>query len=93
MYLTLKVRGRSSSHTSTAVMYEEVGVVTGVKGSQDIQLTANEAYGPLHMNRHAHGQGKLCIEQLYSCMYVLFYIVHQLGLTEYCLTCETMSII
>ena len=59
VYLTLRVRGRSSSHTSTAAMYEEVGVATGVKRSQDIQLTANEAYGPLHMNRHAHGQGKL----------------------------------
>ena len=59
VYLTLRVRGRSSSNTSTAVMYEEVGVVTGVKGLQDIQLTANEAYGPLHMNRHAYGQGKL----------------------------------
>ena len=59
VYLTLRVRGRSSSHTSTAVMYEEVGVATGVKRSQDIQLTANEAYGPLHMNRHVHGQGKL----------------------------------
>ena len=59
VYLTLRMRSRSSSHTSTAVMYEEVGVATRVKGSQDIQLTANEAYGPLHMNRHAHGQGKL----------------------------------
>ena len=27
--------------------YEEVGVVTEVKSSQDIQLTANEAYGPI----------------------------------------------
>ena len=59
VYLTLRMRGRSSSHTSTAVMYEEVGVATGVKRSQDIQLTANEAYGPLHMNRPAHGKMQL----------------------------------
>ena len=59
VYLTLRMRGRSSSHTSTAVMYVEVGVATGVKRSQDILLTANEAYGPLHMNRRTHGQGKL----------------------------------
>ena len=59
VYLTLRVRGRPSGQSPTAVMYEEVGVATRVKGSQDIQLTANEAYGPLHMNRHAHGQGKL----------------------------------
>ena len=57
VYLTLRVRGRSSSHTSTAVMYEEVGVATGVKRSQDIELTANEAYA--NMNRTAHGQVQL----------------------------------
>ena len=28
------------------VTYEEVGVATEVKSSQDIQLTSNEAYGP-----------------------------------------------
>ena len=30
------------------VAYEEVGVATEVKSSQDIQLTSNEAYGPIH---------------------------------------------
>ena len=59
VYLTLRIRGRFSRHTSTAVMHEEVGVATGVKKSQDIQLTANEAYGPLHMNRPAHRQMQL----------------------------------
>ena len=30
------------------VTYEEVGVAREVKSSQDIQLTSNEAYGPIH---------------------------------------------
>ena len=54
VYLTLRVRGWSSGHTSTVVMYEEVGVATRVKRSQDIQLTANDAYAV--MNRSAHGE-------------------------------------
>ena len=57
VYLTLRMRGRSFSHTSTAVMYEEVGVTTGVKRSQDIELTTNKAYAK--MNRTAHGQVQL----------------------------------
>ena len=35
------------SSTHILAPYEEVGVVTEVKSSQDIQLTANEAYGPI----------------------------------------------
>ena len=35
------------SSTHIPAPYEEVGVVTEVKSSQDIQLTANEAYGPI----------------------------------------------
>ena len=30
------------------VTYEEVGVAREVKSSQDIQLTSNEAYGPIN---------------------------------------------
>ena len=30
------------------VTYEVVGVAREVKSSQDIQLTSNEAYGPIH---------------------------------------------
>ena len=35
------------SSTHIPAPYEEVGVVTEVKSSRDIQLTANEAYGPI----------------------------------------------
>ena len=54
VYLIQRVRGRSSGPTSSPpplpppVTYEEVGVAREVKGSQDIQLTSNEAYGPIH---------------------------------------------
>ena len=52
LYLVQRVRGRLSGPTSSPppplpppVTYEEVGVV---KSSQDIQLTSNEAYGPIN---------------------------------------------
>ena len=55
VYLIQRVRGRSSGPTSFSppplplpVTYEEVGVAREVKSSQDIQLTSNEAYGPVH---------------------------------------------
>ena len=54
LYLIQRVRGRLSGPTSSPpplpppVTYEEVGVAREVKGSQDIQLTSNEAYGPIH---------------------------------------------
>ena len=35
------------SSTQPPVTYEEVGVAREVKRSQDIQLTSNEAYGPI----------------------------------------------
>ena len=35
------------SSTHIPAPYEEVGVVTEVKSSGDIHLTANEAYGPI----------------------------------------------
>ena len=39
VYLTLRMRGRSSNHTSTAViLYEGVGVATGVKKSQGLLM-------------------------------------------------------
>ena len=52
LYLILKGRGKlsgsaPSSSTPQAVTYEEVGVAREVKRSQDIQLTSNEAYGPV----------------------------------------------
>ena len=55
LYLIQRVRGRLSGPTSSSsppslpppVTYEEVGVTTEVKRSQDIQLTPNEAYGPI----------------------------------------------
>ena len=51
IYLILKGRGKLSgstpSSTPPAVTYEEVGVAREVKRSQDIQLTSNEAYGPV----------------------------------------------
>ncbi|CAI8056510.1 hypothetical protein GBAR_LOCUS30798 [Geodia barretti] len=55
LYLIQRVRGRSSGPTSSSppplpppVTYEEVGVAREVKSSQDIQLTSNEAYGPIN---------------------------------------------
>ena len=36
------------SSTQPPVTYEEVGVARAVKSSQDIQLTSNEAYGPIN---------------------------------------------
>ena len=52
LYLILRGRGKLSGSTpsssaSQAVTYEEVGVAREVKRSQDIQLTSNEAYGPV----------------------------------------------
>ena len=53
LYLILRGRGKlsgsaPSSSAPPAVTYEEVGVAREVnKGSQDIQLTSNEAYGPV----------------------------------------------
>ena len=52
LYLILRGRGKlsgsaPSSSTPPAVTYEEVGVAREVKRSQDIQLTSNEAYGPV----------------------------------------------
>ena len=35
------------SSTQPPVTYEEVGVAREVKRSQDIQLTSNDAYGPI----------------------------------------------
>ena len=37
------------SSTQPSPLYEEVGVAKKVKRSQDIQLTSNEAYGPIHI--------------------------------------------
>ena len=52
VYLIQRVRGRLSGPTSSSppppVTYEEVGVAREAKSSQDIQLTSNEAYGPIH---------------------------------------------
>ena len=52
LYLILRGRGKlsGSAHSSSTPptgTYEEVGVVREVKRSQDIQLTSNEAYGPV----------------------------------------------
>ena len=52
LYLILRGRGKLSgsafsSSAPPAVTYEEVGVAREVKRSQDIQLTSNEAYGPV----------------------------------------------
>ena len=44
-------RNRCKTHDNTsaaAYMYEEVGMKKEDKKSHDIQLTANEAYAPLH---------------------------------------------
>ena len=52
LYLIQRVRGRITSSSPPPlpppVTYEEVGVAREVKSSQDIQLTSNEAYGPIH---------------------------------------------
>ena len=51
LYLILRGRGKLSgpapSSTPQAVTYEEVGVAREAKRSQAIQLTSNEAYGPV----------------------------------------------
>ena len=56
LYLIQRVRDRSSGPTSSSSpppplpppdIYEEVDVAREVKRSQDIQLTSNEAYGPI----------------------------------------------
>ena len=54
VYLIQRMRGRLSGPTSSPppplpppVTYEVVGVAREVKSSQDIQLTSNEAYGPI----------------------------------------------
>ncbi|CAI8000451.1 hypothetical protein GBAR_LOCUS2940 [Geodia barretti] len=54
LYLIQRVRGRSSGPTSSSppplpppVTYEEVGAAREVKSSEYIQLTPNEAYGPV----------------------------------------------
>ena len=53
VYLTLKMRSKlSDSHSSPSPtpptdIYEQVGVAPEVKRSSDIQLSSNEAYGPL----------------------------------------------
>ena len=54
LYLIQRVRVRLSGPTSSSppplpppVTYEEVDVTREVKRSQDIQLTSNEAYGPV----------------------------------------------
>ena len=52
LYLVLRGRGKMSgsapsSSSPPAVTYEEVGVAREVKRSQDIQLTSNQAYGPV----------------------------------------------
>ena len=38
---------RQSKPATAAVTYEEVGVAGEVERSHDIQLTSNEAYGPI----------------------------------------------
>ena len=55
LYLVQRVRGRMAHPTASSppplpppVTYEEVDVAREVKSSQDIQLTSNEAYGPIH---------------------------------------------
>ena len=55
LYLIQRVRDRLSAPTSysppphpPSVTYEEVDVAREVKSSQDIHLTSNEAYGPVH---------------------------------------------
>ena len=55
--LIQRVRGRLFGPPSSSppplpppVTYEEVGVAREVKRSQDIQLTSNEAYGPILKN-------------------------------------------
>ena len=54
LYLIQRVKDRLSGPTSSSppplpppVTYEEVGVAREVKRSQNIQLTSNEAYGPI----------------------------------------------
>ena len=58
IYLIQRARGRLSGPTTgpsplplpPAATYEEVGVAGEVKGSHEIQLTSNEAYGHLNKN-------------------------------------------
>ena len=40
-------KNRGSCKNTQAVTYEEVGVTGEVERSHDIQLTSNEAYGPI----------------------------------------------
>ena len=40
-------QNRGSCKNTTAVTYEEVGVAGDGERSHDIQLTSNEAYGPI----------------------------------------------